>query len=60
MRTVCKECGYILKTDIVKNEISKEKELCIEPCQDCLKREYDSGEQEGYDRGLEDAERGKE
>lgn len=30
--------------------------LHVEPCPDCLKKEYDDGFHEGYDRGCEDTE----
>jgi hypothetical protein len=51
---VCEHCGCILRWRCNEN-----KHVLVDLCLDCLKREYSDGEQEGYDRGGDDANTGE-
>ena len=52
IEVVCKECTSELRIKQIEFENTWIR-LIVEPCEDCLKAEYESGNDAGFDSGVE-------
>ncbi len=52
---LCDRCGNVLQAES-KEDYYNAKEFYVEPCETCLDVAKDEGDDEGYKRGLKDAE----
>jgi hypothetical protein len=60
MRVICYECGeeYVVKD--VEVDFKGYVKVTVVPCEGCLKKEREEGQEEGYDRRYDDGQEKEE
>lgn len=53
---LCARCKRKLSLEMIEPEHT----LAVVPCTDCLKAEYDAGDEDGYERGYDEGRQEKE